>query len=97
MAGRGFVFISHTGILQPCGFCDVPSGDLRQHNFDFMAAYKSSDVFQKLRNVDGYGGKCGLCGFRTVCGGCRARALAATSGSCSPRTRLPPTSPHQRD
>ena len=24
MGGRGFVFISHTGVLQPCGFLDVP-------------------------------------------------------------------------
>ncbi len=78
MAGRGFVFISHTGILQPCGFCDVPAGDLRQHGFDFGAAYRNSTVFRHLRNTDGYGGKCGLCEFRNVCGGCRARALAAT-------------------
>ena len=78
MAGRGFVFISHTGILQPCGFCDVPAGDLRQHGLDFGAAYRNSAVFQQLRNTNGYGGKCGLCEFRNVCGGCRARALAAT-------------------
>jgi len=91
MAGRGFVFISHTGILQPCGFCDVPSGDLRRHNLDFMAAYRASDVFRKLRNVDGYGGKCGLCGFRSVCGGCLARALAATGNLLAEE----PSCPHQ--
>jgi radical SAM protein with 4Fe4S-binding SPASM domain len=78
MAGRGFVFISHTGILQPCGFCDVPAGDLRKAGLDFNTAYKASDVFRKLQDVDGYGGKCGVCEYRAVCGGCRARALAAT-------------------
>ena len=77
MAGRGFVFISHVGILQPCGFCDLPAGDLQHFNYNFPAAYAASEVFRKLQNVDGYGGKCGLCEFRAVCGGCRARALAA--------------------
>ena len=76
MAGRGFVFISHVGILQPCGFCDLPAGDLQHFNYNFPAAYAASEVFRKLQNVDGYGGKCGLCEFRAVCGGCRARALA---------------------
>ncbi len=76
MAGRGFAFISHVGILQPCGFFDVPSGDLQSFNYDLPAAYAASEVFRQLQNVDGYGGKCGICEFRTVCGGCRARALA---------------------
>ncbi|MFU8780495.1 MAG: radical SAM protein, partial [Kiritimatiellia bacterium] len=26
MGGRGFVFISHTGVLQPCGFLDLSGG-----------------------------------------------------------------------
>jgi radical SAM protein with 4Fe4S-binding SPASM domain len=78
MAGRGFAFISSLGMLQPCGFCDVPAGDLRQAGFDVLAAYRDAAVFRQLRDVDGYGGKCGRCEFRRVCGGCRARALAAS-------------------
>ncbi|HOI11263.1 MAG TPA: radical SAM/SPASM domain-containing protein, partial [Myxococcota bacterium] len=27
---------------------------------------------------DSYGGRCGACEFRNVCGGCRARAYAVT-------------------
>ena len=77
MAGRGFAFVSHVGVLQPCGFCDVPAGDLRQFGYDLPAACAASEVFRQLQDVDGYGGKCGTCGFRIVCGGCRARALAA--------------------
>ncbi len=91
MAGRGFVFISHTGILQPCGFCDVPAGDLRAHGLDFAAAYAASAVFAQLRAVDGYGGKCGVCEYRRVCGGCRARALAA----CGDYLAEEPSCPHQ--
>jgi len=78
MGGKGFVFISHTGILQPCGFLDVPSGDLRVADYDFKKAYLESKVFNDLRNEDGYHGKCGICDFRYVCGGCRARAYANT-------------------
>jgi len=78
MGGKGFVFISHTGILQPCGFLDVPSGDLRAVDFDFKAAYLNSPVFNDLKQSDHFGGGCGRCGFRDDCSGCRARAYAAT-------------------
>jgi radical SAM protein with 4Fe4S-binding SPASM domain len=40
----------------------------------FPEIWEKSLVFQDLRNFDGYGGKCGPCEFRKVCGGCRARA-----------------------
>lgn len=78
MGGRGFVFISHRGILQPCGFFDMPSGDLRANNYDFMKVYRESKIFNDLRRVDDYLGKCGICEFSRLCGGCRARALAHT-------------------
>jgi radical SAM protein with 4Fe4S-binding SPASM domain len=55
----------------------VPAGDLRQFGYDLPATCAASEVFRRLQDVDGYGGKCGICEFRTVCGGCRARALAA--------------------
>lgn len=77
MAGRGFVFVSHVGELQPCGFLDLPCGNLRAGDFDFWRLYDNSEVFQALRDPDGYRGKCGACEFRFRCGGCRARALAA--------------------
>ncbi len=78
MGGRGFTFISHTGILQPCGFLDIPCADLRASDYNFKRAYLESPVFRDLRQPDRYGGHCGRCGFRTRCGGCRARAYAAT-------------------
>jgi radical SAM protein with 4Fe4S-binding SPASM domain len=78
MAGDGFVFISHTGILQPCGFLDVASGDLRSVDLDFQRAYRESTVFGALWDKGGYEGKCGACEFLETCGGCRARAFAKT-------------------
>ncbi len=78
MAGRGFVFVSHRGVVQPCGFLDIACGDLREADFDFEMLYRTADVFADLRRVDGYGGKCGICEYRRACGGCRARAYAHT-------------------
>lgn len=78
MAGTGFVFISHKGVLQPCGFLDVPCGDLRVADFDFGRLYRASHVFNLLRDHAAYKGKCGVCEFVDRCGGCRAKAYAAT-------------------
>jgi radical SAM protein with 4Fe4S-binding SPASM domain len=78
LAGGGFVFVSHRGVLQPCGFLDISCGDLRREDFDFGKIYLESEVFRKLREPDRYEGKCSVCEFRMVCGGCRARAYVAS-------------------
>jgi hypothetical protein len=41
----------------------------------FAEAWRASPVFRQLRSGD-LGGKCGRCGYRELCGGCRARAYA---------------------
>jgi len=76
LAGTGFCFISHVGIVQPCGFLDIPCGDVTRQSFDQV--WRCSQVFTALRDPDGLKGKCGRCEFRRVCGGCRARAFEAT-------------------
>jgi len=52
MGGRGFAFLSHTGILQPCGFLDTPCGDIRSVNYDFPRLVRESSVFQNLQSRD---------------------------------------------
>jgi AdoMet-dependent heme synthase len=89
MGGKGFVFISHTGVLQPCGFLDVPSGDLRTFDFDFSKAYTSSEVFNNLKQCDNLSGGCGACAYRWECSGCRARAYAATGDYMAAETTCP--------
>jgi len=76
LGGQGFAFVSHTGIVQICGFLPLVAGDLRQAGFDFGTIWRTSPLFLEVRDIDGYHGKCGWCGYRTVCGGCRARAYA---------------------
>lgn len=78
LGGKSFAFISHTGKVQICGFLDVECGDLRREDCDFRRIWETSKVLQAVRDPDGYGGRCGACEYRFVCGGCRARAFAAT-------------------
>lgn len=76
LGGVGFCFISHKGIVQPCGFLNVDSGDVTKT--PFQEIWSKSDVFLNLRDYDSLTGKCGLCEYKKVCGGCRARAFEAT-------------------
>ena len=76
LGGIGFCFISHRGIVQPCGYLDLNCGDLRQSTFGEI--WNHSDIFAELRNFDKLKGKCGACEYKRVCGGCRARAYEAT-------------------
>ncbi len=76
LGGTGFCFISHTGIVQPCGYLNINCGDVTKQPFNDI--WNSSDVFLSLRNYDNLKGKCGQCEFKKVCGGCRARAFEAT-------------------
>ena len=76
LAGTGFCFISHRGIVQPCGFLHLPCGDVTQTSF--AEIWKNSKEFASLRDVNQLKGKCGICKYRKVCGGCRARAFEGT-------------------
>ena len=38
--------------------------------------WRHSSVFKRLRHRDGLTGRCGECGYKEACGGCRARAFA---------------------
>ena len=76
LGGTSFCFISHTGIVQPCGFLDLNCGDVTKAPFTDI--WLGSEIFNALRNFDNLKGKCGACEFKSVCGGCRARAYEAT-------------------
>jgi len=76
LGGIGFCFISHTGIVQPCGFLDLNCGDVTKNQFSNI--WNDSEIFHSLRDYGQLKGKCGQCEFRKVCGGCRARAFEAT-------------------
>ena len=76
-AGRGFVYIKANGDVWPCPFVEVSAGNVRERPFDRI--WQESDVFRKLRNRQNtLKGKCGQCSYRTICGGCRGRAMACS-------------------
>jgi heme b synthase len=76
LAGISYCFISHQGVVQPCGYLDLNAGDLRESAFRDI--WHDSPIFRKLRDFSCYKGKCGRCNYIAVCGGCRARAYAAS-------------------
>ena len=73
LAGSGFGFVSSSGFVQPCGFLDVQCGNIR--NESFQQIWTESPHLKLLRNPEKLIGKCGSCIYKTVCGGCRARAF----------------------
>ena len=81
LAGTSYCFISHEGIIQPCGYLEVNSGNLKESTFPDI--WMNSSVFADLRDFSKYKGKCGRCEYITVCGGCRARAYALSGNYLS--------------
>lgn len=76
LTGDGFCFVSHIGEVYGCGFLPIEAGNIREKPFSEI--YNHSSLFQELRDLSLLKGKCGICEYRTVCGGCRARAYGQT-------------------
>ena len=76
LAGTGVCFVSHEGKVFGCGYLPIEAGDFRRESL--MDIWRSSPLFTKLRDLKALKGKCGRCSFKTVCGGCRARAYGVT-------------------
>jgi radical SAM protein with 4Fe4S-binding SPASM domain len=76
LAGTTVCFISNLGEVYPCGYLPVSAGDTRIQ--PFADIWSDSPVFLQLRNPHALEGKCGECRYDAICGGCRARAFAAT-------------------
>lgn len=72
LGGSAFCFISFRGDVQPCGYLELKCGNIREKSFSEI--WRDSEIFDNLRNIGSYQGKCGRCEFKRICGGCRARA-----------------------
>lgn len=80
--GKGVVFISHTGQIFPSGFLPIDCGRFPRDSV--VEIYQNHPVFQALRDPDRLKGKCGVCEFRVICGGSRARAYAVHRDPLAP-------------
>jgi len=76
LAGSGVCFVSRTGDVQPCGYLPLQVGNVRERKLGDI--WRDSDVFGALRDPGRLTGKCGACGYRKLCQGCRARAYAVS-------------------
>jgi len=76
LGGIAFCFISHVGDVYPCGYLELNCGNVRERSIKDI--WTNAEPFVTLRDFNNYRGKCGTCKYVRVCGGCRARAYAAT-------------------
>ncbi len=74
--GKGFLFISHVGSVYPSGFLPIQAGNIRET--PLAEIYRNAPIFRALRDSSRLEGKCGVCEYKEICGGSRARAFAVT-------------------
>jgi AdoMet-dependent heme synthase len=75
LAGTAVCFVSNEGEVYPCGYLPVSAGNVRRQPFNEI--WRAADVFLQLRDPDALNGKCGVCRYVAICGGCRARAYGS--------------------
>ena len=74
-AGTHYCRITPEGNVTPCPYMPNVSGNVREKSF--VEIWKDTADFQTLRYAN-LNDRCGICEFRQICKGCRARALALT-------------------
>lgn len=80
--GKGFVFVSHTGEIYPSGFLPISAGNVKKDSL--VDVYRNSNLFKTLRDYSKLKGKCGVCEYKAICGGSRARAFAVCGDMMAP-------------
>jgi len=74
LAGVSIIFVGHQGDVFPCGYLPVNCGNILETSLSDIW-HKSEDL-ANMRDTSKLGGKCGVCEYREICGGCRARAFS---------------------
>lgn len=77
IAGLYYCRIYPTGDVTPCPYLPIKLGNIRDKAFKEI--WFNSPVLKDLRNPEKLKGKCGLCKYKYICGGCRARAYGLTT------------------
>lgn len=77
LAGTAYCCILPNGVVHPCPYLPLEVGNVRTKPFDKI--WEEAETFQVLRR-DELGGKCGVCKYKSSCGGCRARAFYYADG-----------------
>ena len=72
LAGTRYCRVTPEGDLTPCPYMEVPAGSIRET--EFAVLWRDAPVFAALRSPK-LEGRCGICEYAKLCGGCRARPL----------------------
>jgi radical SAM protein with 4Fe4S-binding SPASM domain len=73
LAGTRYCRVTPEGELTPCPYMEVSAGSVRET--DFAVLWRDAPLFAALRSPT-LEGRCGVCEYAKLCGGCRARPLA---------------------
>jgi radical SAM protein with 4Fe4S-binding SPASM domain len=78
-AGK-YLSIVENGDVRPCGFNEgYRLGSIMDKTLkEYWNEQQTSPFFSKLRDKNELKGKCGVCEYRELCGGCRTRAQVYT-------------------
>jgi radical SAM protein with 4Fe4S-binding SPASM domain len=74
VAAEHICFVTCAGEVQPCSYLPLSAGNVRK--IPFNEIWENSELFRSLRDPERHSAGCGPCEYFSVCGGCRARALA---------------------
>lgn len=77
IAGMYYCRVYPNGDITPCPYLPVKLGNVRETSF--KEVWFNSSLFKALRDPNSLKGKCGVCDYRSLCGGCRARAYGLSS------------------
>lgn len=97
-AGTHYMGIRPNGDVTPCPYLPLFGGNLR--STPLREIWDRSELFVKLRERSGLGGRCGTCELQPACGGCRARAYGMTGDFLAEDplcTHVPGTYPAARE
>ena len=74
MAGTEYLRITPEGDITPCPYMTLTVGNLRER--PFREIWEQAPELLALRDLDQLKGRCGICEYKELCGGCRCRAYA---------------------
>lgn len=72
--------IAENGDAIPCSYNDVYRiGNVKNKSLkEIWVDMQNSDFFDRVKDKNNLKGKCGVCEFKEICGGCRSAALFYT-------------------
>jgi radical SAM protein with 4Fe4S-binding SPASM domain len=76
IASTGYMRITPEGEVTPCPYIPTVAGSIKETGLKEI--WEGAGVFETMR-ARRYEGRCKECEYNDICGGCRARALAAKS------------------